>query len=1363
MKTLFNIRSYPVAIKTHGQVLISIKNLAYSITLLFLTLIFFSFQAHATHVVGGGITYTQMENNNYLITVKLYRDCSPGTAQLPGNVNVVCRRGSDGSVPPGIASLILPLVSVTQLAPSVPSCAFDPGICVQEAIYEAIVNIPPGVGGYHLYYRLCCRNGTIVNIINPLAAQETFYAYIPDNTTLQNQINSSPYFNFVPPVYVCAGEPLSVNFAANDMDGDSLVYYFYTPFDGQNNGGITYNAGTPPNNITISPVNWQPGFSASDPLDANAGFLPGLTIDNNGLISGTPPAAGQYVMGVMVDEYRNGVLIGRISRDFQFNVINCPPPLEAIIDVPSVCNGLTVNFDNLSTGNPATSWWDFGTGNAADSSIVFQPAFNYASAGTYTVTLIINKGTACADTATYQLTIMDPVVFTVDVDSVSCNGLGDGQAFASANDPSYIYDWSTLQTGPSISNLAPGNYWVKASNNIGCVDTQLFIVEEPAVLDVQFNPTQPLCNGDQNGSIEGIATGGVGPYNYFWPQQSFNGNILPNIGAGNYQVQVTDANGCQTSGNGSVSQPAMLFANVVGISNVSCYGLADGTVSVNISGGSGGYSIDWLTLANDSTYMNNLAAGVYIAEVTDANNCLAIVNANITQPDSFYVNIAVINSETCSNSNGVAFADVTNGIGIINFLWTPGGSTNDLATGLSAGPIQVNVVDENGCQAQANATLINQPTGVASIGNITPVSCQNGNDGSISVNMTGGTQPFNYNWSCACPNQSSLNNLVAGNYSVEVVDGNGCVDSVYFTINQIPTLEVQATILIAPSCNGFADGEIEAEAIGGTQPYAFSWNTQPVQSDTLAQGLTAGTYTVTVTDDNGCTAQMSAELVDPAVLIADAQILSNIICFGDSTGGAIAQGIGGTTPYNFLWIENGEPTAMIDSLPAGIYNVIVTDYNGCEAFASVDIIEYDSVYAEITWDEGFCPGDQVDFTVMTNGQNTLYSFYWFVNANLESTSNTFSTVINDTSTVMIALVSGANCPTVTDSVVVGPIMMPANNVSAFATPDTICFGSPAILQASVLDTSNVTLISWNEPGLDGLGPHTIYPTQGTDYVVTIENVCGAQQNALAHVDVFLPPSATIFAEGISSCEFAIVEFSYAYDNSYIYSFEGAYWMIAGQTYNENNPSITYNYSNQVQANLYVAFSNGCTFEYDSTIAVTVFPRPDGDFYVNPDPAIEMEEAEFIDVTYGNTQGWEWFVDGQFLSTDERPQYVFETAGEYTITQIVFDENGCSDTTDHIIEVIGTYTVFVPNAFTPDGNGLNNTFRPIVTNVDPDQYRFQIFNRWGEMIYETEVIDNSWDGIYNGEAVRDGIYIWKVLVTDNVGIEHEYVGHVTLLR
>ena len=266
-------------------------------------------------------------------------------------------------------------------------------------------------------------------------------------------------------------------------------------------------------------------------------------------------------------------------------------------------------------------------------------------------------------------------------------------------------------------------------------------------------------------------------------------------------------------------------------------------------------------------------------------------------------------------------------------------------------------------------------------------------------------------------------------------------------------------------------------------------------------------------------------------------------------------------------------------------------------------------------------------------------------------------------------------------------------------------------------------------------------------------MCGEQQSDTVKINVFTPPHADILATGTTGCDKVEVNFGYSYD-PYDYTFQGAMWNINNETYDMTDPMVTFDHSASVLADLYLSFSNGCTFEYKDTVNLTVYNSPDADFYYNPDPAKVNEVTEFVDISHGNPKIWEWYLDGQYISDEERPSTVFTEAGEHGVLQIIFDENGCTDTIYRVIEVIGDFMVYVPNAFTPDGNGVNNTFKPIVSEVDPDGY---------EVIYQTYVIGNAWDGTYLGENVNDGVYIWKVIVTDNVGLEHEYVGHVTLLR
>ena len=1063
----------------------------------------------------------------------------------------------------------------------------------------------------------------------------------------------------------------------------------------------------------------------------------------------------------MIDEYRDGILIGRITRDFQLNVLNCPPPLDAGIDVASTCNGLSVDFVNTSGASATTFWWDFGTGDPADTSVAFAPTFIYSAPGTYTVTLIVEKGTDCADTTTYELEIMDPVSFSVVPDSVDCNGGADGGAAVTPADGSYTYAWSTLESGYSIDGLSVGTYWVEATNGIGCVDTQYFDVDQPDVLAVDFTLNEPNCFDGLDGSIEAIASGGVAPYTYEWLSPSTSGSLLTDIGAGDYSVVVTDDNGCTADFNTTLFQPTELLVSLVNVEDVSCNGGTDGSMEIGMTGGTTPYSIEWMSLPGETgTIVTDVAAGTYMVEVTDANGCQAILIITVSEPAPFTVDLYVIDEETCSASNGQVFADVTGGTGTITFDWVPDVSETDVAEGLSSGMVDVTITDAIGCQAFDEIYVPDNPTGTASVNEITPVSCAGGDDGSIVVDMEGGTSPFIYNWSCSCPDTNSVGGLTAGDYWVEVVDNNGCVDSLYFTIDELPAVEIIDTV--SPLCNGGSDGSAEVLANGGTAPYNYEWSTDPVATSAMVSGLAADTYTVTVTDQNGCEASIDVPVSEPDPLVIDAHVLSNILCFGDSAGIATATAAGGTMPYTVYWPDLAVYADTVYDLPSGYYSVVVTDDHGCSDDTTVKILEYNDVVAEIVGDSVICPGEVANFIVMTNDFYGLYDYQWSVDGVYHHEGSSFSWTIDSTVTITIALYSDAGCDPIFDTLVVVPITIPPGNVTLTGTPDTICKGDAATLEAHVTDMTHITDLYWSVPEWSGFGPHIVIPDEPTVYEVTIVNVCGEEQSAFIPIHVHMPPAAEIVTGGTVGCDQVELNFAYSYEEG-AYSLTGAAWDIQGEIFSGDEAMIMLHGSGTVNSTLSLTFSNGCTFDYNAETGVTVFDSPDADFYFNPDPAIQFENTEFVDISHGNPSTWEWYLEGNFVSSDERPSHVFNEVGEFEVTEIIIDGHGCSDTVSHIINVIGDFAVYVPNAFTPDGDGYNNNFKPVVNNIMEEGYEFLVFNRWGEVVFRTTSLYGSWDGTYNGEAVEDDVYVWKVTAKDNRNETHQFTGHVTVLK
>ena len=334
---------------------------------------------HSSHVVGGEINYRCLGNDQYEISLRFYRDCSGVGFPDPARIEIYDINGTR------LQTLSLPFPGATVLQPTPPGpCTDVPNTaCVEVAVYTGTVVLPPRPGGYQLGYTICCRNNTITN--GP-ASRAAYYTYIPDISLAQ--CNSNAKFEEWPPVYICKGMPLSYNHYATDADGDSLVYKLCTPLES-----------VAPN----QPYNYINPYTYTNPL----GGTPIQIDTQTGMLTGTPNTLGQFVVGVCVDEYRNGQLISTTTRDFQFNVVECENvAVASALTALTNCNDFTVTFYNSSTGNITGYFWDFGDG--VGTSTDPNPSYNYPGVGNYPVTLIAySTNPLCNDTLIGLVAVAD--------------------------------------------------------------------------------------------------------------------------------------------------------------------------------------------------------------------------------------------------------------------------------------------------------------------------------------------------------------------------------------------------------------------------------------------------------------------------------------------------------------------------------------------------------------------------------------------------------------------------------------------------------------------------------------------------------------------------------------------------------------------------------------------------------------------------------------------------------------------------------------------------------------------------------------------------------------------------------------------
>jgi gliding motility-associated-like protein len=343
----------------------------------------------ATHIVGGDVYYTS-SNDTLYVTMILYRDCDPNN---PGaaldNPAPISMFDATGNL---VQTINVPLASSTFLDfDNSDSCLVNPPqICIEKGTYTTFFIMPDETQGYTVVYQRCCRNGNIQNLADPSNEGITITATYP-GTNLAQGHNASPVFVDDPPIVICNNFNSSIPQRATDADGDSLVYGMCTPFDGGNTSSIDPTAlpGPPPYNTTA----WAPGYSANNQIDGNPTFF---IHPVTGIISGIPSTVGFYAIGICVKEYRNGVLIGEIKRDFMYVVSNCTPLYDANFALPDECTGKSIDFINNSTGSSSNYFWDYGDGETATSAIGTHAYNDY---GEYTITLIAGANTSCGDTA----------------------------------------------------------------------------------------------------------------------------------------------------------------------------------------------------------------------------------------------------------------------------------------------------------------------------------------------------------------------------------------------------------------------------------------------------------------------------------------------------------------------------------------------------------------------------------------------------------------------------------------------------------------------------------------------------------------------------------------------------------------------------------------------------------------------------------------------------------------------------------------------------------------------------------------------------------------------------------------------------
>lgn len=437
----------------------------------------FGLRLSATHIVGGEMTYQYLGANQYEIKLKLYIDCfngNPGAISQDLYANIGIFEGDSGKYLPALCQSVLRDAPVRVSKTNYNCIKISPNACVDAYEYVIVVTLPPRKGGYYLSFQRCCRNNTIVNIINPQSTGENIWTKVNDTTSIG--YNSSPEFKNLPPNFLCTNTPLVFDHSATDADGDSLVYEFFHPYT-----GATAPDPRPECNEYQEPAFSQIQFESSYTYLNAIPSLPAISLNKTtGELKITPILSGQFVVGILVKEFRNGVMIGYTQRDYQFNVQDCVFETTSAFVNPSVNCNREVYFTNNSQ-NADIYRWNFGdTTTLGDTSNLTNTYYRYPKAGTYMVKLIAYKGN-CVDSINKQVTVFDRIKFNLPNDTTLCNGA----SLRIQPDTFYYkaaYLWSTSDIDSVITVNQAGQYWLYVTiGDCSTFDTVNIVVDNLAL------------------------------------------------------------------------------------------------------------------------------------------------------------------------------------------------------------------------------------------------------------------------------------------------------------------------------------------------------------------------------------------------------------------------------------------------------------------------------------------------------------------------------------------------------------------------------------------------------------------------------------------------------------------------------------------------------------------------------------------------------------------------------------------------------------------------------------------------------------------------------------------------------------------
>ncbi len=769
-----------------------------------------------------------------------------------------------------------------------------------------------------------------------------------------------------------------------------------------------YNWGEQSNMITLqvpsTPVTACLLYAVQDKKSSDFSQLFTVDVFNGNTVTNLgPPLNGWDIEGLEVDK-NTGILYGSSGNDNEHGFDGYFYSIDAvngnlnIIGSTGYDDVVSLAFNPLS--NVLYAWVDdyglitINTSTGAGTMVYSSPLDFDGMAWS-------NDGAILyVATDDMELSTFDPVTGTI---TLLTNTLpGPVESLEMRPDGNLMFGTHLAST--TIYTINPQTLVINSSNNILTPFDDIESIVWPdwcsLSISIDVQKTDVSCFNANDGAIQLSGMGGVSPYSYTW-SNGLSTNSDSHLIAGSYSVTVTDANGVSQTTIVNIGQPTALLNASIQTTQVTCAGgLTDGGMTTLVTGGTAPYTYSWSNSGNTS-FLSALIPGNYSVTITDANGCSTVANSGIPSICCNITNAGII-SGTQSNCGPFDPGAISNalfavgGVGNLEYVWLqslvnvpnlqgnphwsmiPGSNSPSYDPGtLTQTTYFIRCARTSTCNFFAGESNIIEvtvnPEVSVTLTSSQNVLCYGGANGGISILATG-TQPISYLWSNGDTNRN-LTNIGAGTYTLTVTDANSCTDEIQAIIQEPTVLIGSSMVNTSVSIHGGSNGSVTALANGGTPTYTYAWNTGA--SSAVVTGLTAGTYSVTITDANGCSTTTTSTVTEPTVLTSSTTVIVHVDCNGNATGEAGVSANGAVSPYAYTW-SNGSNTAIISSLIAGTYTVTITDAHGATTTNSVFVTEPTALLVTVQATQVTCGGGLSNGSLSTviSGGSAPFSFVW---------------------------------------------------------------------------------------------------------------------------------------------------------------------------------------------------------------------------------------------------------------------------------------------------------------------------------------------------------------------------------------------------